>query len=231
MSYICIHFRYTPDTVDDDEIQLLLSTDNDTSSVSIDECEQATTGLTIPKLPNSLEYHLYVVSASEDRLVVNELVTKLESKYAIKCMFSDRDFQPGKEILQNVKDGMEKSMKILLIYTPNFGRSEFCKLETNIALQSAMDSGIYCIIPVMLQECEVTFSMRHKTYINGTLPGMTISKIADYIKEAMTRTGNFFNYCWILCLIGILGNERDDLQTKATLALDQAHFKILFSQF
>ena len=138
-----------------------------------------------------MDYHLYVVSASEDRLVVHELVAELETKHAIKCMFSDRDFRPGKEIFQNITDGLEKSFKVLLIFTPNFVRSKFCKYETNFALQLAMDSGI-CLIPVLLQECEVPNSIRHNTYINGTLPWMTISSIAVEIKKALTRTGNFF---------------------------------------
>ena len=180
--------------VRDDEIQLLTSS---VDNIETEELEgRAISGSrnrkTASTLDNNKKFDLYVISASEDRHRVHKIVQELESNFGLKCLFSDRDFLPGKEIRLNIMEGMHDSKKNLMILTPNFAESQYCLHESEIAYQMALETGMNNTIPVLLQDCDIPFSMIPKTYINATLHGMTTRDIAYSIREAFVTAGKVY---------------------------------------
>lgn len=147
-------------------------------------------------LPKEKKYHLFIVSASEDRDKVIQLIEELENNFGITCLFSDRDFNPGLLIRQNIMFGMKYSMKSLLFLTPHFFESHYCQMEVEIAMHMALESGINCMIPILAEDCETPFLLKPRTYINATHPGMTVKKVATLIREALPKTGRF-----ITCMV------------------------------
>lgn len=188
----------------DDDIQLLLpdgmSFDQTEDGANYDNGTQATIGslsgdteadmnsrVLAPALPASKTFHLFICYASEDRDRVFPIVTDLETKFGAKCLFADRDFQPGKEIRVNIEDGINNSVKILTVLSPNFTRSPYCMHESEIAFQKSMETGLNYVIPVLLEECEIPYGLKPKTYIDATLLDMNDTAIAHRITMALNQ--------------------------------------------
>ena len=190
----------------DDDIQLLLtdgmSFDQTEDEAIYDNGTQATIGsltgdteagmnsrVLAPALPASKTFHLFICYASEDRDRVFPIVTDLETNFGAKCLFADRDFQPGKEIRVNIEDGINNSVKILTVLSPNFTRSPYCMHESEIAFQKSMETGLNYVIPVLLEECEIPYGLKPKTYIDATLLDMNDTAIAHRITMALNQPG------------------------------------------
>lgn len=144
-----------------------------------------------PTLQGSKLYHFYVCYATEDRKRVYELVKEIENTYGARCLFAERDFQPGKGIRNNIEEGIDNSMKLLTILTPSFTQSGYCMHEAEIGFQISVKSRSNYEIPVVLEDCRVPYSLKTKTYIDATEPGMTVIEIAERIMDAINQTETF----------------------------------------
>ncbi|XP_078592904.1 tetratricopeptide repeat protein 22-like [Branchiostoma floridae x Branchiostoma japonicum] len=107
-------------------------------------------------------YDFFVLHSSRDTRWVNYvLVPALEVDWRFKGCVADRDFMLGKSVFNNIIYSIENSYKTLLILTPNFVTSEWCKYETEQALMESLKSKSGRVIPIMLHECEVPASVTH----------------------------------------------------------------------
>ncbi|XP_078592905.1 tetratricopeptide repeat protein 22-like [Branchiostoma floridae x Branchiostoma japonicum] len=107
-------------------------------------------------------YDFFVLHSSKDAGWVDYvLVPALEVDWGFKGCVADRDFEPGKSVFDNIIYSIENSYKILLILTPNFVTSEWCKYETEQALMESLKSKSGRVIPIMLHECDVPASVTH----------------------------------------------------------------------
>ena len=104
----------------------------------------------IPLPPGKL-FHVFVSHSSDDAVEVRKLVVDLESRYDIKCLLADRDFKAGELITDNIKYGMEKSMKILFVLTPSFFAREYCQYEQHIAFEMYIANRQFCLIPLVFK--------------------------------------------------------------------------------
>lgn len=145
-----------------------------------------------PALPESKLYHLFVCYATEDRDKAFAFVKHLEQRHGVKCLFADRDFQPGKEIRINIMEGINNSMKILIMMSPRFTQSRYCLHESEIAFQKTMETGLNYVIPVLLEACEVPYGLKPKTYIDATL--QDLEDVAERIVSALHITGGYSLY-------------------------------------
>ena len=159
------------------------------------ENSELTTCMTLAELTEDKKYHLFISSASDDRDIVLPVVEELERNYGVRCLCHDRDFQPGTAVLHNIKEGISSSLKTVVFLTPKFTESNFCTLELEIAMNNPMISGFSSLIPVLYQDCKVPLHLEPRTYIDATLPEMTVSKLAFNIKTALDRSG------WLLRLV------------------------------
>ena len=80
-------------------------------------------------LPPGKSFHMFISHSGDDSEEVWELIKKLETRFKIRCLYADRDFQPGKDITDNIKESIEISMKILLILSPSYLDSGYCWFE------------------------------------------------------------------------------------------------------
>ncbi|KAI8480766.1 hypothetical protein Bbelb_415080 [Branchiostoma belcheri] len=113
------------------------------------------------------QYDFFVLHGRTDASWVNHvLVPALEVDWSFKACVVDRDFVPGESAFKNIIYSIENSYKTLLILTPNFVTSEWCKYETEQALVESLKSKTGRVIPIMLQECDVPASLRTITYLD-----------------------------------------------------------------
>ena len=154
------------------------------------QSQQCISGFEVPKLQNSQGCHLFVASSSDDREKVLRIVEDLENQFGIKCLFASRDFQPGKEYRLMIRDGIDTSIKVLLMFTPNFVDSAFCQLEAELSYLKSIERRNDCVIPVLLEDCEVPTVLKPRNYIDATQPGMDLHTVTIRIMEALVRIGN-----------------------------------------
>ena len=134
------------------------------------------------------EYDLFVCHSGDDMLEVRQLCNELEERYKLKCMIADRDFDPGKPISDNVRDFMEISNKVLILVTPTFLTSHWCRTESLQALDTKTSDGhFHNIIPVLFKplETEMPPHLKFYTYIDRE----TTADLAYKIFEAYRKAG------------------------------------------
>ncbi|CAH1263387.1 TLR2 [Branchiostoma lanceolatum] len=120
-----------------------------------------------PRHGQEFQYDFFVSHSSKDADWVDfALLPALEADLRFKGCVADRDFVPGKSVFDNIIYSIENSYKTLLILTPNFVTSEWCKYETEQALMESLKSKTGRVIPIMLHECDVPASVRTITYLD-----------------------------------------------------------------
>lgn len=85
--------------------------------------------------------------------------------------------------MENILDGIEKSMKIVYLVSNKFKESQLCKMEI---LYGIMASHKLCennLIPVLLGSIEMPRELQTINYVDGTLEGTDIaSKIYNALQ-------------------------------------------------
>jgi toll-like receptor 2 len=108
--------------------------------------------------------------------VENLLVQELENlDPPFKLCLHKRDFVPGKWIIDNIIDCIEKSHKTVFVLSENFVRSEWCKYELDFSHFRLFDENNDAAILVLLEPiekkaipqrfCRLRKIMNTKTYL------------------------------------------------------------------
>ncbi|XP_043837334.1 uncharacterized protein LOC122739740 isoform X2 [Dromiciops gliroides] len=121
---------------------------------------------TIPSLTGNEAFHIFVSYSSMDSSWAHTFIRKLEADYSdLRICYHERDFLPGKNIVENMVDCIQQSQKMLLILSQDFVQSRWCLLEANLSVFR------YCmerkpVIPIMLKPCQVPLHLNHLTYLD-----------------------------------------------------------------
>uniref|UniRef100_A0A8C4IFV0 TIR domain-containing protein n=1 Tax=Dicentrarchus labrax TaxID=13489 RepID=A0A8C4IFV0_DICLA len=78
-------------------------------------------------------YHVFISYSSTDYQWTHSLINQLES-CGLQVCYHERDFTPGRTVLENMSDCILESQKVLLVLSPEFVRSRWCLLEANMSL-------------------------------------------------------------------------------------------------
>ncbi|ERE92545.1 toll-like receptor [Cricetulus griseus] len=130
---------------------------------------------TLPMPPCSLCY-----CEQDSYWVENLMVQQLEnSEPPFKLCLHKRDFVPGKWIIDNIIDSIEKSHKTLFVLSENFVRSEWCKYELDFShfrlFDENNDAGILVLLEPIEKKaipqrfCKLRKIMNTKTYLEWPL--------------------------------------------------------------
>lgn len=118
-------------------------------------CDEELKSPILYELPPGKKYHLFIAHSAIDGQQALKICKELESRFLLKCMFFDRDFMPAKRIDENIQQEMEKSVKVLLLLSPDFLNSHWCDMEARLAVQMSFDrSSDLRIIPVLLRDLD-----------------------------------------------------------------------------
>jgi hypothetical protein len=82
---------------------------------------------------SDFRYDAFVSYAEEDKPFVEKLVSQLEAEGDLSLCIHDRDFVPGISIAENIFTSVNRSRKTIVVLSPNFVESEWCKYEIHIA--------------------------------------------------------------------------------------------------
>lgn len=119
-------------------------------------------------------------SERDSEWVENMMVPQLENgNPRLRVCYHKRDFVPGKWIIDNIIDAMERSYKTLFILSEHFVQSEWCKYELEFSHFRLFDENNDTAILVLLEPiekstipkrfCKLRKLMNTKTYIEWPL--------------------------------------------------------------
>lgn len=112
-------------------------------------------------------YHVFISYSSTDYQWTHSLINQLESCGLHVC-YHERDFTPGRTVLENMSECIQESQKVLLVLSTEFVRSRWCLLEANMSLfRDCLERKP--IIPVLLDpEVSVPLHLCHLTYLEAS---------------------------------------------------------------
>ncbi|KAK6188532.1 hypothetical protein SNE40_004690 [Patella caerulea] len=93
----------------------------------------------------------YKSSKNDENFVVHKLYPKLEKELGFKLCLHFRDFLPGEAIANSIIQAIENSRRTIMILTPNYVNSEWCRLEYQKA-QHEMLKLKHKIVPIILED-------------------------------------------------------------------------------
>ncbi|XP_040894717.1 uncharacterized protein LOC121182335 [Toxotes jaculatrix] len=122
-----------------------------------------------PTLRNGESYHVFISYSSTDYQWTHSIISHLES-CGLQVCYHERDFTPGRTVLENMSECIQESQKVLLVLSPEFVRSRWCLLEANMSLfRDCLERKP--IIPVLLQSgVSVPLHLCHLTYLEASDP-------------------------------------------------------------
>ncbi|XP_077980182.1 uncharacterized protein LOC144435462 [Glandiceps talaboti] len=101
------------------------------------------------------KYDAFISHSDKDEdWVMNLLLPNLEKcdPPNFKLCFSERDFIPGKPIVDNIADGIGDSRKTLCLVTESYLNSEWCKFEQYMAMHRLLDDNKDVLVLILLEK-------------------------------------------------------------------------------
>ncbi|ESO87342.1 hypothetical protein LOTGIDRAFT_107312 [Lottia gigantea] len=99
-------------------------------------------------------YDVFVSYSAEDDWVLDNLVPQLEGNEGMKLCIHERDFQPGRLIIDNIVESIENSRRVLIILSNNFARSEWCQFEMTLAQKHVLHQAMEPLCVVLLEDID-----------------------------------------------------------------------------
>lgn len=170
---------------DETEVKIVV---DETQLKTIISSEELSAGDTKP-LPPGKEYHLFMSYSSEDRDDANTIRQHLEERFHLKCLYYDRDFQIGKNIDDNITEGLQRSVKALILLSPFYIQSHYCVTEAREACKlSFTDMENHNVIPVILRPLNKDLPPFLSSYVY--IDAQKEMDVARKIYEAFIHPGN-----------------------------------------
>ncbi|NXS64521.1 TLR6 protein, partial [Brachypteracias leptosomus] len=100
-----------------------------------------------------LQFHAFISYSERDSLwVKNELIPNLEKgDGCVQLCQHERNFIPGKSIVENIINCIEKSYKSIFVLSPNFVQSEWCHYELYFAHHKLFSENSNSLILILLE--------------------------------------------------------------------------------
>ncbi|XP_077373588.1 uncharacterized protein LOC144016388 [Festucalex cinctus] len=119
-----------------------------------------------PPLRQDETFHVFISYSSTDSQWTHLLIERLEARGLCVC-YHERDFTPGRTVLENMSECIQESQKVLLVLSSEFVRSRWCLLEANMSLfRDCLERKP--IVPVLLEPAVcVPLHLCHLTYLEA----------------------------------------------------------------
>ena len=121
-------------------------------------------------------YDLFLSSANNDEMYVNDLVSLLE-KDGFKVCYHKRDFLAGEPTLVNIGKAIVHSKRTVCFVTSNFHASDWCIWEFETALNLDLENKRHRLVVIKgdieisdIEHCSLRTYLRRYTYIEKASP-------------------------------------------------------------
>ena len=119
-------------------------------------------------------YDIFVSYADADKhFVLEQMVPELEGNRQLRLLVHERDFPFGQLITENIHRAISSSRRTMLVVSPSFLASKWCKYEMNIAKVEGInrDKDVLCVVmknsvPVSKLPLELMEIIAKNTYLS-----------------------------------------------------------------
>ncbi|XP_072312616.1 uncharacterized protein [Eucyclogobius newberryi] len=134
----------------------------------------------------------------DEEWIYHKLVPELEERQGWKLCLHHRDFEPGREILENITDAIYSSRKTLCVISPQYLQSEWCSREIQMASFRLFDEQKDVLILLFLEEISsdqlspfyrMRKLVRSRTYLSWTQARSHRGLFWERVRRAL-ETGN-----------------------------------------
>lgn len=136
------------------------------------------------------QYDLFISHSSNDKEFVRDLVHRFE-RVGIRCWLDEEAIEAGGSIVAGIFDGIEKSRKVILVYSPDFFNSVWSKREYRNTLMDDPVNQSRKLLPIMWKQADVARELKEFKWLDATSPvGLekTIRKVLETVlKDAPTE--------------------------------------------
>ncbi|KAL5004944.1 hypothetical protein ScPMuIL_018400 [Solemya velum] len=108
----------------------------------------------VPDLESGQRYHVFVCHCQADLVFAKRLMKDLERR-GLKCAFAGRDFLPGDIITENIIQAINNSRKVLMVYSKQTKKSEWCTFEVILTLEKSIERDRCMFVPLLLEDATV----------------------------------------------------------------------------
>ncbi|KAL5011541.1 hypothetical protein ScPMuIL_010092 [Solemya velum] len=108
----------------------------------------------VPDLEPDQRYHVFVCHCQADLGFAKRLMKDLESR-GLKCAFAGRDFLPGDIITENIIQAINNSRKVLMVYSKETKKSEWCTFEVILTLEKSIERDRCMFVPILLPDATI----------------------------------------------------------------------------
>ena len=147
----------------------------------------------VPLLRRSREFDAFVLYHfdSDDDFVLNFLLPELEENRNFKLCIHSRNFTPGQDIKDNIKEAIEGSNSAIIVMSQGFVDSMWCKEEFTHCYIENMKDAAFNLFVIMMQPADTLDNMSPymqsyfdtKTYLKENDPQL-YTKIATNLHDA-----------------------------------------------
>ncbi|XP_070191717.1 toll-like receptor 13 [Littorina saxatilis] len=123
-------------------------------------------------LADHFDYDVFVSYDKEDLpWVYGKLMPELEERLGLRLCVHERDFIPGNNIVDNIVECVQSSKKILMVFSKDFVRSQWCQFELTFCMNHVMNFDdvllIVCVDDVASRDMSAAMMavLRTTTYI------------------------------------------------------------------
>lgn len=143
---------------------------------------------------HDIEFDVFISFAEDDRnFAETELKENLEKK-GYKIAWHHDVFIPGCSILENMEIFILKSRVVIAVLSGHYKNSDFCMKELYIALRKEKQTGVRCIVPVLLHNLShaVPEVLSVKTYLS--------TEDKHFKDKLIAAIGKALSYITIICI-------------------------------
>ncbi|KAM7002582.1 uncharacterized protein LKV04_003846 isoform 1-T2 [Tautogolabrus adspersus] len=150
-------------------VNVSLNQQNHEQTMEPMNCRLSPSCFDLPTLRDGECYHVFISYSSTDYEWTHSLIDQLEA-CGLQVCYHERDFIPGRTVLENMSDCIQESQKVLLVLSPEFVRSRWCLLEANMSLfRDCLERKP--IVPVLLEPgVSIPLHLCHLTYLEANDP-------------------------------------------------------------
>ncbi|KAI7811310.1 toll-like receptor 2 [Triplophysa rosa] len=153
----------------------------------------------VSRSPDELRYDAFVSYSQHDAEWVEEiLVPNLENAQPpVALCLHQRDFRPGRWIVDNIIDSIEKSHRTLFVLSEHFVTSEWCRYELDFShfriVDEHNDSAVLILLEPIEKEtipkrfCKLRKIMNSRTYLEWPEDEDNRSEFWSNLKAALSR--------------------------------------------
>lgn len=132
-------------------------------------------------MAKELKYDVYISYTRVDTFFVQELASHLVSR-GISLLYDITNLSANFSFADTLAKAIRNSKFFILVMSPSYFKSEWAKLELELAMTSELESNKLKILPILIEDCELPPLLKSKAYLDLRSKRVTKQNIAELLE-------------------------------------------------